>query len=411
MNPFEVAKQQLQQAATLAGVSSEAITLLTSIQREHHFSIPVRMDNGELRVFQGFRMQHNNARGPYKGGIRFHQDVHADEVRALSFWMSFKCATVGIPLGGGKGGVIVNPKEMSDAELEQLARGWVRGVHSAIGPVQDVPAPDVNTNPKIMGWMLDEYERVAGEHAPGVITGKPLTLGGSAGRGTATARGGMMVTEELVKRIGLEAPRVAIQGFGNAGQVFAQLAAEKGWKIVAVADSRGGVCNPEGLDVDALCHHKETTRSVHNFAGAQVISSDDVLTVECDILVPAALEGVLTAANAGKVQARAVVELANGPTDLEADTIFRNAGIHVIPDILANAGGVTVSYFEQVQNSQNYYWEEEVVFEKLRKIMVEAFDAVWETSEEHSVDMRTAAFVVAVRRIAAAMKDRGWIQE
>lgn len=409
MNPFEAGKKQLHKAAAVAGVSDEVVAFLEHPQREFHFSIPVRMDDGSLRIFQGYRVQHNNARGPHKGGIRFHQDVNADEVRALAFWMSFKCATVGIPLGGGKGGVIVNPKELSEGELERLSRGWVRGVARAIGPTRDVPAPDVNTNPKIMGWMLDEYELLVGEHAPGVITGKPLSVGGSAGRVTSTARGGMMVTEELSNRVGLDNPRVAIQGFGNAGQVYAGLAHEHGMTIVALADSRGGIYSADGLDPKAVAEHKKETGSVAGFSGAEDIAPEAVLTVDCDILVPAALEGAITKEVAEQVKAKAIVELANGPTTPDADDILHERGIHVVPDILANAGGVTVSYFEQVQNAQNYYWEEEVVFEKLQLIMSEQFSNVWETAKEHGTDMRTGAFVVATKRIAESMHDRGWL--
>lgn len=408
MNPFEAAQQQLQKAAdVMDGLDPAVLERLRMPMREMHVSIPVRMDDGSLRAFAGYRVQYDDSRGPFKGGIRFHHDTNIDEVKALAFWMTFKCATVGIPLGGGKGGVTVNPKELSEGELERLSRGWARAMRDMIGPDRDIPAPDVYTNPQIMGWMMDEYSDAVGTYSPGVLTGKPLTVGGSQGRGSATAQGGMYVTEELLKEMGVTNPTVAVQGFGNAGSIYAHMAAEKGWKVVAVSDSKGAIYNADGLDVQAVADFKAQNGSVVGFAEAEELTNEALLEIACDVLVPAALEGVLTAENAGNVKAKAIVELANGPTLPEADDIFRANGVVVVPDILANAGGVTVSYFEWVQNNMMYYWTEEEVLEKLHPIMVRAFSDVWAASQKYDVDLRTAAFVHATERIAAAMKDRG----
>lgn len=380
---------------------------LSRPMREVHVSIPVRMDNGALRVFEGYRVQYDDSRGPFKGGIRFHPQTNIHEVKALAFWMTFKCATVGIPYGGGKGGVTVDPKKLSERELEQLSRGWARAMRDVIGPDRDIPAPDVYTNPKIMGWMMDEYSEAVGSYTPGVLTGKPLSVGGSEGRGTATAQGGMYVTEEVLKKLQIKKPTIAIQGFGNAGSVYATLAAKNGWKVVAVSDSKGGVVNQKGLDVNALAAHKRKTGSVRDFPGAKNIDNERLLLVECDILVPAALEGVITRVNAARIKAKIIIELANGPTTPEADEKLHNKGVVLVPDILANAGGVTVSYFEWVQNLMNYYWTEKEVMAKLQPIMVSAFNAVWSTAQQYKIDLRTAAYVVATRRIAESMQARG----
>jgi glutamate dehydrogenase/leucine dehydrogenase len=406
-NPFQAAQEQLKKAADIIGLDERVVTRLSKPMRELHISIPVNMDDGSLKMFEGYRVQYDDSRGPFKGGIRFHPKTNIHEVKALAFWMTMKCATVGIPYGGGKGGVTVDPKKLSEGELERLSRGWARAMSNFIGPKTDIPAPDVYTNPKIMAWMMDEYSQAVGELSPAVITGKPIAVGGSAGRGTATAQGGMYVTEQLLAKMKIKNPTVVVQGFGNAGATYAELAAKKGWKVIGVSDSRGGIVNPKGLDVKAVAAHKRVTGSVTNFPGSKNVTNEQILTQVCDILVPAALEGVITAANVGKVKARAVVELANGPTVPEADTKLFKRGIVLVPDILANAGGVTVSYFEWVQNLMNYYWTEKEVFEKLRPIMITAFDDVWNASQKYQCDLRTGAYIVATARVAEAMKALG----
>lgn len=408
VNPYKSAQQQLDKAATLMQLNPEVRERLRNPKRELHFTIPVRMDDGSVKVFQGYRVQFDDSRGPNKGGIRFHPDTDIFEVRALSFWMTFKCATVGIPLGGGKGGVTVDPKKLSKRELEKLSRGFIRALRADIGPAKDIPAPDVYTTPEIMAWMMDEYETLHGNHLPGVITGKPLAVGGSAGRGYSTAQGGVYVTLELAKKLKLKkGATVVIQGFGNAGSYMAKILTSKGYKIVGLSDSRGGIVNPKGLDPVKVEQHKKSTGSVQNFAGAKNVTNEQLLTTECDILVPAALENVITAENAGKIKAKNIVELANGPTTPEADEKLFKKGITVVPDILANAGGVTVSYFEQVQNAYNYYWSEKEVLAKLEPIMVDSFNAVWANKVKYNCDMRTAAYIHAAKRIEEAMLARG----
>lgn len=409
MNPFQSALAQLDAASKfLGGVSPDILAQLRVPQREVQISIPVRMDDGVVKVFTGYRVQHNNARGPFKGGIRFHPQTNINEVRALAFWMTFKCATVGIPYGGGKGGVTVDPKKLSLRELEALSRGWARGMRDVIGPDRDIPAPDVYTTPQMMAWIMDEYSEMHGSYIPGVVTGKPVSVGGSLGRDIATAQGGIYVAEELLRKLKMKKPNVAIQGFGNAGSVFAELAAIRGWRVVAVSDSQSAILNAEGLDVRAVVAHKKKTESVADFAGAKNITNEQLLTTACDILVPAALEQVMTQTNAGRVKAKAVLELANGPTTPEADVKLFKRGIPVVPDILANAGGVTVSYFEWVQNLANYYWTEREVLDRLKPIMISAFANVWNMAEKYNVNLRTGAYIVATERIARAMRDRGW---
>lgn len=409
INPFESAQKQVRKAASLISLEPNLLAQILEPKRIIEVRIPVRMDDGTIKVFQGFRSQHNDAIGPCKGGIRYHWNVTREEVKALSLWMTMKCSTVGIPLGGGKGGIIVDPKELSMGELERLSRGYIRALYKYLGPTQDVPAPDVYTTPQIMAWMLDEYEILTGQKLPGMITGKPLSVGGSQGRGFSTAQGGVYCVEELVKKMNLgSSPTVAVQGFGNAGSFMAKILHKQGFKIVAVSDSKGGVMNTTGLDPAEVEAHKEKTGSVTGFAGADAISNEDILFVGVDILVPAALENVITQENSDKVKAKAVVELANGPTTPEADDILHKKGIVVVPDILANAGGVTVSYFEQVQNANIFYWSEEEVLTKLEKIMREAFDAVWSNSQKYTVDMRTGAYTVAIGRVAEAMRQRGY---
>lgn len=408
-NPFENAQEQLRKAAKIIALEDDILEQLLEPMRILEVSIPVRMDNGKMKVFKGFRSQHNDAVGPAKGGVRYHWNVSRDEVKALSIWMTMKCSTVGIPLGGAKGGIICNPKELSLGELERLSRGYIRMIHKYIGPTQDVPAPDVYTTPQIMAWMLDEYEQIIGEKAPGMITGKPIIVGGSQARGYSTAQGGVYCTDELESRMKFgSSPTVAIQGYGNAGSYMARLLHKMGYVIVAAADSQGGIMNEKGLDPQLVLDHKETTGSVVGYNKAKPIDDKDLLALDVDILIPAALENVITKENAKAVRAKAIVELANGPTTPEADEILFKKGVTVVPDILANAGGVTVSYFEQVQNAYNYYWTEQEALEKLEVIMRNAFDRVWKNKERFSVDMRTAAYTVAIERVAEAMRFRGY---
>lgn len=411
LNPFEIAQRQLDEAAKILGLDRGMHELLRWPMREFHVRIPVKMDDGSVRVFEGFRVQYNWARGPCKGGIRFHPEETFDTVRALAAWMTWKTAVMDLPLGGGKGGVVCNPKEMSEGELERLSRGYIRAIGHYIGPDIDVPAPDVYTNPQIMAWMMDEYERIVGRSAPGVITGKPLPLGGSAGRGDATARGGMYCIREACKVLGLnpKGATCAIQGYGNAGQ-FAHILGEEllGLKVVAVSDSKGGIYNPNGLNAKEVIAYKERTGSVVGFPGAKTITNAELLELPVDILIPAALENQITADNAGRIKAKIVAELANGPTTPEADEILFKNGVYVIPDFLCNAGGVTVSYFEQVQNAMMYYWTAEEVHEKLDHKMTAAFHAVHKAAQEHKVHNRLGAYLVAVQRVAEAVRLRGW---
>lgn len=410
-NPFAIAQRQFDAAAERLDLEPAMRELLRWPRREFHFRIPVKMDDGSTQVFPGFRVQHNCALGPNKGGIRWHPEETIDTVRALATWMTWKCSLAGLPLGGGKGGIICNPKALSDGEKERLARGYIREIGKVLGVTKDVPAPDVYTTPQIMAWMMDEYEVQLGEHHPGVITGKPIAVGGSQGRGDATARGGVICVREMVRRLGLDGKSLsyAIQGFGNAGQHAATLhpAVLGGGKLVAASDSRGGVHNPEGIDPAALIRHKQETGSVVGFAGAKAVSNEDLVGLPVDVLYPAALEGVLHGDNAASVQAKIVCELANGPTLPEADAILFEKGVRVIPDFLANSGGVTVSYFEQVQNTMNYYWKEEEVHAKLDESMSAAFAAAFDQSEAAKADLRTGAYMVAIRRVAEATRLRG----
>ncbi|MCR4408137.1 MAG: Glu/Leu/Phe/Val dehydrogenase [Anaerolineae bacterium] len=412
LNPFKIAQQQLDEAAKILKLDPATHALLREPMRELHVTFPVRMDDGSVRIFKGFRVQYNDARGPTKGGIRFHPDETIDTVRALAAWMTWKTAVVDIPLGGGKGGVICNPKEMSQAELERLSRGYIRALAHYIGPETDIPAPDVYTNPQIMAWMMDEYSIITGYNVPGVITGKPLPLGGSAGRGDATAKGGMYCIREAAKVLGIDLTQatVAIQGYGNAGQFAHKLITSMfGSKVVAVSDSRGGIYDPKGLDFEAVVAHKEKTGAVKGFPGAKEITNEELLELEVTLLIPAALENQIGAWNAGNIKARILAELANGPTTPDADEVLFNNGVFVIPDFLCNAGGVTVSYFEQVQNAYDYYWTAEEVYERLDQKMTAAFHAVHEMAKKYGVHNRTAAYLVSVSRVAEACKLRGWV--
>ncbi|MCD6554794.1 MAG: glutamate dehydrogenase [Chloroflexi bacterium] len=412
LNPFKIAQQQLDEAAKILKLDPALHALLREPMREFHVSFPVRMDDGIVKVFKGFRVQYNDARGPTKGGIRFHPDETIDTVRALAAWMTWKTAVVDIPLGGGKGGVICNTKEMSQGELERVSRGYIRALGHYIGPETDVPAPDVYTNPQIMAWMMDEYSVITGYNVPGVITGKPIPLGGSAGRGDATAKGGMYCIREAARVLDIDLAQatVAVQGYGNAGQFAHKLVTEMfGCKVVAVSDSKGGIYNPQGLDFEAVSAHKKKTGAVKDFPGAKNITNAELLELDVTLLIPAALENQIGAWNAGNVKARILAELANGPTTPDADeTLYKN-GVFVIPDFLCNAGGVTVSYFEQVQNAYDYYWTAEEVYERLDKKMTAAFHAVREMAQQYKVHNRTAAYLVSVSRVAEACKLRGWV--
>ena len=412
LNPFAIAQRQLDEAAKILKLDPGTHELLRWPMREFHVRIPVRMDDGTVKVFEGFRVQYNNARGPTKGGIRFHPEETFDTVRALAAWMTWKTAVMDLPLGGGKGGVVCNPKEMSEGELERLSRGYIRAIGHYIGPDIDVPAPDVYTNPQVMAWMMDEYEKIVGHSAPGVITGKPLPLGGSAGRGDATARGGVYAVREAAKvlGIGLKGAAAAIQGYGNAGQFAHKLAAEiLGMKVVAVSDSQGGIYNPEGLPFAEVVKFKRENGTVVGFPGAEKVTNEELLELDVTVLFPAALENQITEGNADRIKAKIVAELANGPTTPEADVILHQRGVYVIPDFLCNAGGVTVSYFEQVQNAYNFYWSEEEVHELLDRKMTAAFHAVHEAAQKHKVHNRLGAYLVAVSRVVEAMKLRGWV--
>ncbi len=412
LNPFKIAQQQLKIACDALGYDNSTYEALAEPKRLLTVSLTIPMDDGVFKTFKGFRCQYNDVRGPCKGGIRYHPDETVDTVKALAAWMTWKCAVVDIPLGGGKGGIICNPKEMSQGEIERLSRAYIDEIGRIIGPTKDVPAPDVYTNPQIMAWMMDEYSKLHGYNVPGVITGKPIELGGSLGRGDATARGCVYTTREAAKELAMDlnGATVAIQGFGNAGQYLATLMHSlHNSKICAVSDSRGGIVNMEGLEPHDLIAHKKKTSKVGEFPGTEPITNEDLLVMDVDVLFPAALENVITDANAANVKAKIVSEAANGPTTPEADEIMYKNGIFVIPDFLCNAGGVTVSYFEGVQNTYNYYWDEKEVHEKLDKKMTDAFYTVLAASKSQKVHMRTAAYMVAVERVVQAMRLRGWI--
>ncbi|MGB9867293.1 MAG: Glu/Leu/Phe/Val family dehydrogenase [Bacillota bacterium] len=411
LNPFEIVQRQVFEACQALGAEPAVYEILKQPQRVLEVAIPVKMDDGTVQTFIGYRSQHNDALGPTKGGIRFHPGVYMDEVKALSMWMTFKCAVLGLPYGGAKGAVRCDPKSMSPGEIERLSRGYIRAISQIIGPEKDIPAPDVYTNPQIMAWMMDEFSKLYQKNVFGVITGKPLIVGGSAGRNSATARGCVFTVVRAAQRLGidLKGARVVVQGFGNAGSFAAQLMAEVGAKVIAVNDSKGAAVNPNGLDPVALAEHKRRTGTVKGFPGSRDASNDEILTMDCDILIPAALENQITSKNAAEVKARIVGEAANGPTTPEADEILHRKGVLVIPDILCNAGGVTVSYFEWVQNLMNFYWTEDEVNARLERMMIDAFDAVHDMHKSKNVTMRQAAYMRAVARVAEAMKVRGWL--
>ncbi len=439
-NPYKIAQSQLDAVAERLKLKKGIHEFLRTPRRELSVNFPVRMDNGEIKTFQGYRVQHNMARGPCKGGIRYHWNVSLDEVRALAMWMTWKCAVVNIPYGGAKGGIICNPKEMSQSELERMTRRFTTEISIIIGPEKDIPAPDVYTNAQTMAWIMDTYSMIKGYSVPGVVTGKPIHLGGSKGRNEATARGCMFTIREALKhfdhkvippekwqkecKVGeldgdicdgdegtgfkIDNATVAIQGFGNAGSISAALLSAKGAKIIAVSDSKGGIANKKGLNIPKLIEHKNKTGSVIGFAGANDdLGPKDVLELDCDVLVPAALENQITDENADNIKAKIVAEAANGPTTPEADKILHEKNIFLIPDILANAGGVTVSYFEWVQGLQQFFWSERDVNVQLREIMTKAFHEVLTISEREKADMRTAAYMLAVKRVADAIQHRG----
>ncbi|HET7559122.1 MAG TPA: Glu/Leu/Phe/Val dehydrogenase [Limnochordia bacterium] len=401
--------QQMESAAARIGLEPEILDYLRVPRRVLEVSVPIKMDDGSRRVFMGYRVQHSLARGPAKGGIRFHPKVDLAEVTALAMWMTFKCALMDLPFGGAKGGVTCDPKHLSEGELERITRRFATEISAIIGPNQDIPAPDVYTTPQTMAWFMDAYTTASGRLTPAVITGKPIALGGSYGRTEATGRGCVFAIEEAGRRINLNlrGARVAIQGFGNAGRYTALLIAERGSRIVAVSDSSGGVYNPNGLDVRRLAEHKDRTGSVVGFPGAEPIDNEALLGCDCDVLVPAALGGVLAEHNAGAVRARIVAEAANGPTTPEADAILHRRGVAVIPDILANAGGVTVSYFEWVQGQSGYAWSEDEVNNRLQAKITRSFAAVWDLAQREGVDLRMAAHMIALGRVAEAVRLRG----
>lgn len=392
------------------GYPEEVYELLKEPLRMLTVKIPVRMDDGSTKIFTGYRAQHNDAVGPTKGGIRFHPDITEIEVKALSIWMSLKCGIVDLPYGGGKGGIVCEPREMSFRELEGLSRGYVRAISQIVGPTKDIPAPDVFTNSQIMAWMMDEYSRMDEFNSPGFITGKPIVLGGSHGRESATAKGVTICIHEAVKKKGIQikGAKVVVQGFGNAGSYLSKFMHEEGAKVIGISDAYGALYDPNGLDIDYLLDRRDSFGTVTKLFD-QTISNKELLELECDILVPAAIENQITVENAENIRAKIIVEAANGPTTLEATKILTDRGVLLVPDLLASAGGVTVSYFEWVQNNQGYYWSEEEVLEKLEKVMIKAFNHIYETAHNRHVDMRLAAYMVGVRKMAEASRFRGWV--
>jgi glutamate dehydrogenase len=392
------------------GYSEEMYELLKEPLRILTVRIPVRMDDGSTKIFTGYRSQHNDAVGPTKGGIRFHPEVSEDEVKALSMWMSLKCGIVNLPYGGGKGGIICDPRSMSFLELERLSRGYVHAISQIVGPTKDIPAPDVYTNPQIMAWMMDEYSRIQEFDSPGFITGKPIVLGGSQGRETATAAGVTICIEEAAKRRGIpiKGARVIIQGFGNAGSYLAKFMKDAGAKVIGISDAYGALYDPEGLDIDYLLDRRDSFGTVTNLF-TNVITNQELLEKECEILVPAAISNQITRENANEIKADIIVEAANGPTTLEATHILTNRNVLLVPDVLASSGGVTVSYFEWVQNNQGFYWSEEEVAQKLRDKIVDSFERVFSTAQQYQVDMRLAAYIVGIRKMAEASQYRGWV--
>ncbi|MDD4900648.1 MAG: Glu/Leu/Phe/Val dehydrogenase [Patescibacteria group bacterium] len=409
-NQLKGAVNQLNKVAQIMGLTCDELEILRRPDRVLEVSLPVLMDNGRMKVFTGYRVQYNNIRGPYKGGIRFHPRVNLDEVKALAFWMTIKCAVADIPYGGGKGGIAVNPKILSRGELERLTRAYTRGFADFIGPKTDIPAPDVGTTPQIMAWLMDEYSHINGENIPAVVTGKPVEVGGSLGRETATGLGGFYVLEQVLSKMKMAKSKtsVAVQGFGNVGMNFALIAYRAGYKIVAVSDSRGGIYNASGLNLAEVLAHKQATGSVVDFNKAKNITNEKLLELPVEVVVPAALENVISEQNAGRIKAKIILELANGPTMESAEAKLNKKGVLVVPDVLANGGGVIASYFEWVQNIRQYYWDQDKVEARLKEKIVAAFEKVWQTMEAGgNREMRNAAYIVAVERLVKALRTRG----
>jgi glutamate dehydrogenase (NAD(P)+) len=408
-NPFEELMSRFDDAARRLGLEPSLYRILRTPEKQIIVAVPVQRDNGEVEVYTGYRVIYNTSRGPAKGGIRFDMQVTLDEVKALAGWMTWKCAVVNLPFGGAKGGVVCDPSTMSNGEIERLTRRYTTGIIETLGPDSDVPAPDVNTNERVMAWVMDTYSMHKRHTVTAVVTGKPVEMGGSLGRREATGRGCMFVTREALKKLGrpVQGTRVAVQGFGNVGSVAADLMAKQGMSIVAVSDKSGGIYNPKGLDLAAVMKHVKANRFLQGYKDADSITNDELLTLDCDVLVPAALENVITETNAPKIRARIICEGANGPTTAEADPILNDKGIFVIPDILANAGGVTVSYFEWVQDRGGYFWDEETVNNRLERIMVNSFEEVTAMAEKHKVDNRIGAYMLSIDRVAAVHRLRG----
>lgn len=409
VNPYDVAIAQFDEAADRLGLSQPMRAILRKPKRELIVNFPVRMDNGDVEMFTGYRVQHNINRGPAKGGIRFSPEVSLDEVRALAMWMTWKCAVVGIPFGGAKGGVICDPHKMSHTELERLARRYATEISILIGPNSDIPAPDMNTNPQVMAWMMDTYSMHQGYSVPAVITGKPLAIGGSEGRLEATARGVQVVTHEALKELNMRPERcaVVVQGFGNVGSISARLLSELGCKIIGLSDIRGGIYNPNGIDVSTALRFSKEHGNLRGMPGTEEVTNAELLELPCDVLVPAALENQITERNAARIQARLIIEAANGPTTPGADAILRDRGVTIVPDILANAGGVTVSYFEWVQDLQRFFWAEDEINHRLESIMTRSYHAVSRKAKEQDTNLRMGAYLLAVARVAEATEIRG----
>jgi len=410
LNLLQSTQAVMKEALSKLGYGPEMYELLKEPLLSLKVRIPVRMDDGKVQLFTGFRIQHNDAVGPTKGGVRFHPDVNEEEIAALSMWMSIKCGIVDLPYGGGKGGIICNPRNMSSGELERLSRGYVRAISQVVGPTKDIPAPDVMTNSQIMAWMMDEYSRIREFESPNFITGKPIVLGGSQGRETATAKGVTIMIEQALQKKGksMKNAKVVIQGFGNAGSYLAKFMHDSGAKVLGISDVYGALFDPEGLNIDELLERRDSFGSVTN-QFSNTITNKELLEKPCDVLVPAAIENQLTAENADRIQAEIIVEAANGPTTLEATKRLTERGILIVPDVLASAGGVVVSYFEWVQNNQGYYWSKEEVHSKLREVMVKAFENVYNIHMTRNIDMRLAAYMVGVRKMAEASRFRGWV--
>ncbi|TMM26084.1 MAG: Glu/Leu/Phe/Val dehydrogenase [Actinobacteria bacterium] len=408
-NPYDIAKEQLRRVAELFAVDSNLVNILQECKKAVVVSVPVTMDDGNILAFEGYRVTHNVARGPSKGGIRYHPDVELDEVKALAMWMTWKCALMGIPFGGAKGGIAVDPKKLSPSELQRMTRRYTSEIINEIGPEKDIPAPDVGTTPAVMAWIFDTYSMNKGHSVLGVVTGKPLNVGGSLGRLEATAHGALYCIQEAIrkKEMRMEGLRAVVQGFGNVGSFLAKFLAEQGAIVIAVSDSRGGIYNEDGLDVAAVLAHKQETGALEGLRGAESITNEELILLDCDVLAPCALEQVITTANADQVKAKIIAEGANGPVTPAADEILDDRGVLILPDVLANAGGVVVSYFEWVQGLQEYFWKEDEINSKLRDITTRAFNETWRTMDERKTTMRLSAYGLAVRRVADATITRG----